>query len=296
MKFKKIIITTVIILIITISSFSIYTYNNIKINEKTINNIKRNNKKLASKEKKLINIKENYNKTVKTKQKSYIYKQQNNKYEKIGTIKKDVILELETIENIGLDNAYFKILNSDYYILYKDVIKNFDTFNKRYLNYIEFPLEINTKENIKYYDDTFNELFTLNDSITAKVIVNLDNYYGIDLLSRLVFIKKEDIASEKEITTNTEIAESIPAILYHFIYLNNDNSCNDIICHSEEQIDSHFKFLADNNVLTLTTDEVLKFIKGEINLPKKSILITIDDGARAENFIPFLENYGLKAT
>ena len=46
MKFKKIIITTVIILIITISSFSIYTYNNIKINEKTINNIKRNNKKL----------------------------------------------------------------------------------------------------------------------------------------------------------------------------------------------------------------------------------------------------------
>lgn len=296
MKFKKIIITTVIILIITISSFSIYTYNNIKINEKTINNIKRNNKKLASKEKKLINIKENYNKTVKTKQKSYIYKQQNNKYEKIGTIKKDVILELETIENIGLDNAYFKILNSDYYILYKDVIKNFDTFNKRYLNYIEFPLEINTKENIKYYDDTFNELFTLNDSITAKVIVNLDNYYGIDLLSRLVFIKKEDIASEKEITTNTEIAESIPAILYHFIYLNNDNSCNDIICHSEEQIDSHFKFLADNNVLTLTTDEVLKFIKGEINLPKKSILITIDDGARAENFIPFLEKYGLNAT
>ena len=296
MKFKKIIITTVIILIITISSFSIYTYNNIKINEKTINNIKRNNKKLASKEKKLINIKENYNKTVKTKQKSYIYKQQNNKYEKIGTIKKDVILELETIENIGLDNAYFKILNSDYYILYKDVIKNFDTFNKRYLNYIEFPLEINTKENIKYYDDTFNELFTLNDSITAKVIVNLDNYYGIDLLSRLVFIKKEDIANEKEITTNTEIAESIPAILYHFIYLNNDNSCNDIICHSEEQIDSHFKFLADNNVLTLTTDEVLKFIKGEINLPKKSILITIDDGARAENFIPFLEKYGLNAT
>ena len=296
MKFKKIIITTVIILIITISSFSIYTYNNIKINEKTINNIKRNNKKLASKEKKLINIKENYNKTVKTKQKSYIYKQQNNKYEKINNIKKDVILELETIENIGLDNAYFKILNSDYYILYKDVIKNFDTFNKRYLNYIEFPLEINTKENIKYYDDTFNELFTLNDSITAKVIVNLDNYYGIDLLSRLVFIKKEDIANEKEITTNTEIAESITAILYHFIYLNNDNSCNDIICHSEEQIDSHFKFLADNNVLTLTTDEVLKFIKGEINLPKKSILITIDDGARAENFIPFLEKYGLNAT
>ena len=296
MKFKKIIITTVIILIITISSFSIYTYNNIKINEKTINNIKRNNKKLASKEKKLINIKENYNKTVKTKQKSYIYKQQNNKYEKIGTIKKDVILELETIENIGLDNAYFKILNSDYYILYKDVIKNFDTFNKRYLNYIEFPLEINTKENIKYYDDTFNELFTLNDSIIAKLIFNLDNYYGIDLLSRLVFIKKEDIANEKEITTNTEIAESITAILYHFIYLNNDNSCNDIICHSEEQIDSHFKFLADNNVLTLTTDEVLKFIKGEINLPKKSILITIDDGARAENFIPFLEKYGLNAT
>ena len=118
-------------------------------------------------------------------------------------------------------------------------------------------------------------------------MLNLGDYYGISLLSRLVYVKKEDVSNTVEGDSSVDMAESVPAILYHFIYLDGDTSCNDIICHSEKQIDSHFKFLADNNVFTLNTSEVLSFIKGEINLPKKSILITIDDGARAENFIPF---------
>ena len=140
---------------------------------------------------------------------------------------------------------------------YKDVTPTTDTINKRYLNYIEFPIEVTTKENIIYYDENFNELFTINIPTTSKVIVNLDDYYGISLLSRLVYVKKEDVSNNVEVDSNEDMAVSIPAILYHFIYLNGDTGCNDIICHSEEQIDSHFKFLADNNVFTLNTSEVL---------------------------------------
>ena len=112
-----------------------------------------------------------------------------------------------------------------------------------------------------YYDDSFNELFSLNIPITSKVVVNLDDYYGISLLSRLVYVKKEDVSNTIEADSSKEMAVSVPAILYHFIYLNGDSSCNDIICHSEEQIDSHFKFLSDNDVFTLNTSEVLSFIK-----------------------------------
>ena len=298
MKIKPIrvlIIVTIFICIISIIC-GIYIYNDMKERENISLKVSKTKESLIKDENVLIKIKSNYNNVVKTTKDTKLYINNNGKYKDVGNINKDNILELDSIDKISLDNKYFKLLDSDYYVSYKDVTPTTDTINKRYLNYIEFPIEVTTKESVVYYDDSFNELFSLNIPITSKVIVNLDDYYGISLLSRLVYVKKEDVSNTVEVDSNEDMAVSIPAILYHFIYLNGNTGCNDIICHSEEQIDSHFKFLADNNVFTLNTSEVLSFINGEINLPKKSILITIDDGARAENFIPFLEKYQLNAT
>ena len=292
---RVIIIVTIFISVISIISV-VFIYNDMKKREEASLEVSKARKSLIENENVLIKIKSNYNNVVKTTKDTKLYINNNGKYKDVGKINKDNILELESIDNISLDNKYFNLLDSDYYVSYKDVKPTDESINKRYLNYIEFPIEVTTKENVVYYDENSNEVFTLNIPITSKVVVNLDDYYGISLLSRLVYIKKADISNTVEVDNNEEVAESIPAILYHFIYLNDDNSCNDIICHSEEQIDSHFKFLSDNDVFTLNTSEVLRFIKNEINLPKKSILITIDDGARAENFIPFLEKYGLNAT
>ena len=298
MKIKPIrvlIIVSIFISVISIAS-GIYIYNDTKRREEEALTISKARESLIKDENELIKIKSNYSSIVKTTKDTKLYLNDNGKYKDVGSINKDNILELESINNISLDNKYFKLLGSDYYVSYKDVIPTTDTINKRYLNYIEFPLEVTAKEKAVYYDENFNEVFVIKNSVTAKVIVNFDDYYGISLLSRLVYVKKEDVNNVVEVDSSEDMAESVPAILYHFIYLDGDTSCGDIICHSEEQIDSHFKFLADNDVFTLNTSEVLSFIKGEINLPKKSILITIDDGARAENFIPFLEKYGLNAT
>ena len=292
---RVLLIVTIFISVISISC-GVFIYNDMKEREEASLNVSNTRKSLIKDEDILIKIKSNYGSAVKTTKDTKLYINDNGKYKDVGSINKDNILELESIDNINLNNKYFKLLDNDYYVSYKDVKPTTDTINKRYLNYIEFPIEVTTKESVVCYDENFNEVFTINIPVTSKVIVNLDDYYGISLLSRLVYVKKEDVSNVVEVDSSEEMAESIPAILYHFIYLNGDNSCNDIICHSEEQIDSHFKFLADNNVFTLNTSEVLSFIKGEINLPKKSILITIDDGARAENFIPFLEKYGLNAT
>ena len=298
MKIKSLrvlIIVTIFISIVSIGS-GIFIYNDMMKREEASLNVSRNRESLIKDENVLIKIKSNYSSVVRTTKDTKLYINDNGEYIDAGSINKDNILELETIDNISLDNKYFKLLDSDYYVSYKDVEPSDESINKRYLNYIEFSIEVTTKESAIYYDENFNELFTLKDPITTKVVVNLDDYYGISLLSRLVYVKKEDVSNTVEVDSSEDMAVSVPAILYHFIYLDGDSSCNDIICHSEEQIDSHFKFLSDNEVFTLNTSEVLSFIKGEINLPKKSILITIDDGARAENFIPFLEKYQLNAT
>ena len=298
MKIKPIrvlIIETIFISLISIIS-DIYIYSDMKERKEASLDVIRVRNSLNEKEEALIKIKSNYDSVVKTTKDTKLFINEDGKYKDVGSINKDVILELESIDDIGLDNKYFKLVDSDYYVSYKDVIPTTDTINKRYLNYIEFPLEVTAKEKAVYYDENFNEVFVIKNPVTAKVIVNFDDYYGISLLSRLVYVKKEDVNNVVEVDSSEDMAESVPAILYHFIYLDGDTSCNDVICHSEEQIDSHFKFLAEHNVFTLNTSEVLSFINGEINLPKKSILITIDDGARAENFIPFLEKYGLNAT
>ena len=298
MKIKPLRVLIIVTIFISVISLGcgVFIYNDMKEREEVSLNVSNTRKSLIKDEDILIKIKSNYGSAVKATKDTKLYINDNGKYKDVGNINKDNILELESIDNIRLDNKYFKLLNSDYYVSYKDVEPTDEYINKRYLNYIEFPIEVTTKESAVYYDENFNEVFTINIPVTSKVIVNLDDYYGISLLSRLVYVKKEDFSNIVEVDSSEEMAESVPAILYHFIYLDGDTSCNDIICHSEEQIDSHFKFIADNNVFTLNTSEVLSFIKGEINLPKKSILITIDDGARAENFIPFLEKYGLNAT
>ena len=292
---RVLIIVTIFISVISLGC-GVFIYNDMKEREEASLNVSNTRKSLIKDENVLTKIKSNYGSAVKTTKDTKLYINENGKYKDVGSINKDNILELEVVDNISLDNKYFKLLDNDYYVSYKDVEPTDESINKRYLNYIEFPIEVTTKENVVYYDENFNEVFTINTPVISKVIVNLGDYYGISLLSRLVYVKKEDVSNTVEGDSSVDMAESVPAILYHFIYLDGDTSCNDIICHSEEQIDSHFKFLADNNVFTLNTSEVLSFIKGEINLPKKSILITIDDGARAENFIPFLEKYGLNAT
>ena len=244
----------------------------------------------------LESIKAHYQQQVTTIQDGDIYQLVNDKYESIGTIKPGVILALEPLDNITLEDTYFQIAATNYYISY-DVVEPTDKINNtRYQNYIPFSLEITTIENSSFYDENNQELFVMTPQQTAKVIIKEQERVGIELLNQLVYVKTDAIKEQKEVEETKEKASSIASILYHFIYLDGDTSCQETICHSQQQITEHFSYLAQENYFTLTTSEVLQFIKGEINLPPKSLLITIDDGARAEKFIPFLEQYQLNAT
>ncbi len=215
---RVLLIVTIFISVISIGC-GIFIYNDMKERKEASLSVSNTRKSLIKDEDVLIKIKSNYSGVVKTTKDTKLYINDNGKYKDVGKINKDNILELESIDNVSLNNKYFKLKDSDYYVTYKDVEATDESINKRYLNYIEFPLEVTTKESVVYYDDSFNELFSLNIPITSKVVVNLDDYYGISLLSRLVYVKKEDVSNTIEVDSSEEMAESIPAILYHFIYL-----------------------------------------------------------------------------
>ena len=57
-------------------------------------------------------------------------------------------------------------------------------------------------------------------------------------------------------------------------------------------------YLKNSGYITLTIDQVLSFLNNDIPIPKKSVLITLDDGYEDNytNAFPILKELGLKAT
>lgn len=220
----------------------------------------------------------------------YDYDESSKEYIEAGKIKEGITLELDTLD---LESTYFKIKDTSYYIPYQDVDKTENSLDTRYQSYIPF-YQVSFNGEYSFLDQEGNQVLTMYLNDTLPIYEQIGELYGVELFSQIFYIGKDISFTLNEV--EEEKASSIPVLNYHFIYLNGDDSCQESICHSEEQIKEHFSYLHDNHVLTITTEELGRFIDGEINLPRKTVLITIDDGARAENFIPFLEQYDLKAT
>lgn len=86
---------------------------------------------------------------------------------------------------------------------------------------------------------------------------------------------------------------SITVLMYHHVLPKSG-----FIASSLSEFESQMKFLSQNGYKTLSSDEFLKFKKGELKLPKKSVFITFDDGWRDNYYYayPILKRYGLNAT
>ena len=294
-KLKKSVLLVVILLILIVAgtfSFFVYTKHQEEIKIQL---------KKAKEESLLKSINSSYsNKVIVTKD-TKIYKLDKEKYVEVGTISKGQILNLEENLKIDLNTKYFKIANSELYISYKDVKpteENVAVSDERYKRYLLFDENVITKENAKLYNRDKTTLeYTIKEKLDLPIIVKDDAGVFVEYFNKLMFIKLEDMESTYPKANNAlEEASSIPVTCYHFIYLPGDDTCNEIICHSQAQIESHFTYLTQNNYFSINTTELRLFIEGKLRLPKNTILITIDDGARAEKFIPLLEQYKLNAT
>ena len=247
--------------------------------------------------KRISEIKKHYSEIVKVNSDTKLYSFNKKSYKEAGSISKDTLIKLDKIK-INSDTKYFKIMDTDYYISYDKVSPSKETIviNDRYKNYLLFNENIKSKNPVKLYKSD-KVIYTLNKTLDLPIIKKDDLGYYVEYFNELYLIKKEDVESTYQKNNTNEVeSTSVPVTCNHFIYLEGDKTCNEIICHSEKQIREEFNYLRENKYFTLTTTELREWIEGKIRLPEKSILITIDDGARAWNFIPLLEEYKLNAT
>lgn len=251
-------------------------------------------------ENKIMNVNKHYNNNVITNKEAKIYVKTNNEYEEIGMLSKGIELNLEEI-TIDEKTEYFLIENEDlnYYIYYSDVNPNNEEnkINNRYKKYIEFNRNVLTNDVTNFYDDDNNLLYTINKNFELPIIVKANSKYGVSFNNNLVYIKESDVKTIID-SNNTELKNSsgIPVLNYHFVYEDDDNTCNEIICHSTKQIKEHFEYISNNNYFTPTMKELEMYIDGEIQLPEKSVVITFDDGARAEVAKKYVDMYKINAT
>ena len=254
-------------------------------------------KRLKEEEKVIADISSHYGEIVKVSKESTLYEEKDGEFVAIGSVAADECFSLEKME-IGAETKYFKIKELGYFIKYEDVVvsDSLGVKDERYKNYLLFNENVLTKENVRLYRGD-KVVYTLGSSLEIPIIIKDDAGYYVEYFGELLFIKNEDVVKTYEANNTTlEEASGIPVTVYHFIYLNGDTSCNEAICHSENQIREHFNYLKTHEFFTMNTTELRLYLEGKLRVPKKSILITIDDGSRAWNFIPLLEEYQVNAT
>lgn len=107
----------------------------------------------------------------------------------------------------------------------------------------------------------------------------------------------------KELPSESAKATRIAVLNYHFFYdPSKKQSGGGGNFTSAQTFEEQLKYLKDNNYKTLTMEEFRAWMYGERDLPARSVLITVDDGAKGTGrhngnvLIPLLEKYQAHAT
>ena len=135
---------------------------------------------------------------------------------------------------------------------------------------------------------------------TSKLDTNTPGVYEVK------YSVKDSNNNTTELTRKVTVAEKaatkIAVLNYHFFYTPEGEKCNESLCLRMDRFREELDYLRDNGFYTLTIQEFVSWMYGEIELPQKSVLLTVDDGAsgtskiRGNYLIPALEEYKMHAT
>lgn len=239
-----------------------------------------------------VSIEQYYNKYVITKKETNLYDENNNV---VGKINNNIKLVLEDITDFtGLKK--FKIENTNYYIDYLDIDKiDSFTYDNRYKRYVVFNQNVVTKDKTILYNDN-GYVFSLDTGVSLPIIIKDKNKYYVEYNNELLYVNKSDVTLIKSNNTKEKTRKNIRTFTYHAVFKEGDRCKNKSICHPYKQFDEQMKYLHDNNYLTLTMEELEMFLDKKINIPTKTVVITLDDGNLAKNALEVLDKYEIYAT
>ena len=209
------------------------------------------------------------------------------------------------------------IEDSGYYVISVDDFKKWNIGNIKLKEKAVLLMSADNSDIVKKINDEYHNMvnvytpesgFTyLNNNTSNFINTNLSslnnyNVYKETTVDEIDLMLKGEKVNSKFF--DGEVASSVPVLNYHFFYdlSKGQNNCNESICLEISKFRKHLSYLKDNGYYALTMNQFVKWIYGEIDVPEKSVLITIDDGAYGtgfhnyNNLIPVLEEYKMHAT
>lgn len=230
---------------------------------------------------------------------------------------KDFSRDVEIIGDVDINKV--GMYEVKYYISNK-FIKN-DNYVVRKINVVD---RVNPEiklvgDNISFYvgenykEPGYSALDNYDGDITSnvKVIDNIDNkkagnyevvYSVVDSSNNSFEVKRKVEVKTKPVVNTSKSSYNgygIPVLMYHYFYdkskgeTGKDNNWMEISSFEEQ-----LKYLDDNDWYFPTWNELYDFVTGKITLPKKSIVITADDGHDSffEKAVPVINKYDVKVT
>jgi len=209
------------------------------------------------------------------------------------------------------ENGYYSITLAEYKAFLEGKIRLKEkailfttTTQNDYINNLNNELDINIE---LINDSTGLKFNSTNKPSTKDSNLEAIDRYQIKSYSSLENILKmangEEVIEKEPVKITSTGGQGIPVLNYHFFYDPNlGETCDEGICLTVQKFREHLDYLKNNGFRTLTMNEFTKWMYGEIDLPEKSVLITIDDGAmgtgkhNGNKLIPLLEEYKMHAT
>lgn len=152
---------------------------------------------------------------------------------------------------------------------------------------------------IDNYDGDITKKVKLKNSIDTKKPGEYNLVYEVKDSSGNKSSAKRKVTVVENMNENQQIA----VLNYHFFYdSEKGEKCSDSNCIDTKDFKAQLSYLKDNGYKALTMQEFKDWKYGDIELPEKSVLITIDDGAlgtgiqNGNKLIPILEEYKMHAT
>jgi hypothetical protein len=218
-----------------------------------------------------------------------------------------------TTENFK--NTLNKLKENGYYTITLEEFKNYVSGKKNlkekaiYINtanYGDHITNINKELNVNVEkideDAKFRYISTYKPAKANSDLKRIDRYQIKSYTSIDDVIKMANGEELKQSTDDEVNRQSIAVLNYHFFYDSRTDICGESICLDTAKFREHLQYLKDNNFKTLTMEEFRKWMYGEIEIPSRSILLTVDDGAagtgkhNGNKLNPLLEEYKLNAT
>ncbi len=235
---------------------------------------------------------------VKTNKEAELYQKVNGKFEKRGKVRKDAELEMNVDEAVDQDTKYLPLKNIAYWISYQDIdpIEALTLASTAYQHYIAFNENAVTDGKTTFYKDGAM-FYQLEESVDLPILIKDDPYYYVVYDNQLLGLLKEKVTVKAQANSDAPVAKAIATLNYHFFYDDDSwDECGQSICLHVDRFRTHLDYFKEEGYYTLRMHDMELFIDGKIQLPEKSVLITIDDGWLAEKGIAILNEYQMNAT